>query len=118
MAYRELKNAGMDVDEFLNRLMQNESLVKLFVKKFIEDKTYASLTAALDARDSSAAEGASHTLKGVCGNLSLKALFLLFTEQVKLIREGDIDGAVAMMEKIAPTYENAIAHMQEWLKSA
>ena len=43
--------------------------------------------------DKDAALAASHTLKGVCGNLSMTALFDLLTRQVAAFRAGDWEGA-------------------------
>ncbi len=116
MNYDELINAGMDVEDFLSRIMKNAALVKMFVKKFTEDKTYSMLKAAVDGgADIKALEEISHTLKGVCGNLSLRALFTLLTEQVRLLREGNLSGAIALMPSIDSEYKNAIEHMNVWL---
>ena len=60
---------------------------------------------ALERGDSEGAVSASHALKGVCGNLSMTRLHQRFTDQVAALRRGDLDGARAMMERIAPAYE-------------
>ncbi len=111
----ELLAAGMDVNDFLARLMQNESLVSLFVRKFLEDQNYSMLCRAVEERDMALMESASHTLKGMCGNMSLKTLFILLQKQVMLIRKCDTEGAVAVMQEITPAYEQAAHHMQLWL---
>ena len=41
----------------------------------------------------------------MCGNLSLRRLFLLFTRQVAAFRSGDYEAAAAQMEEIAGAYE-------------
>ncbi len=115
MNYTKLTQAGMNVDEFLKRLMGNERLVTLLIKKFIVDENFKNLKAAFAAGEEKGAEMASHTLKGMCGNLSLTELYELFSEQVKAIRGGEFERAGEMMEAIAPKYETAIALMGEWL---
>ncbi len=102
--------------EFLERLMQNKALVPVFVKKFLEDTNYEKLVLAIQKNDKEAAESACHTLKGVCGNLSLKTLFGMFQEQLTYFRAGEYEKAVEMMGAISLEYYNAVTHMQAWIE--
>ncbi len=113
--YEKLTLAGMDVDGFLKRLMGNASLIKVFVEKFISDHTFSKLSSSFKERDYHQAEIASHTLKGVCGNLSLNLLYSLFTEQVNLIRGGEYEKAESMMENLTDIYSKTTAIMSDWL---
>ncbi len=113
---KELQLAGMDVASFLARIMNNEALVKLFVKKFVEDSNFALLEQAVEAGDLQAATSACHTLKGMCGNMSLTRLFELLQLQLAAFRGGENDKAVAMMTEIVPLYQTAISHMKAWLE--
>ncbi len=113
----ELVLAGMDVEDFLARIMNNEALVSLFVSKFVADGSYGALCAAIAEGDMKAAEFACHTLKGMCGNLSLGRLFDLFVAQLALFRAGRGEEAVAMMADIAPAWEDALVHLRAWLAS-
>ncbi len=115
MEDEELVFAGIDMPELLTRLMQNKNLVRVFIKKFLEDKTYDALRAAVKEGDAKQMEFTSHTLKGMCGNLSLKTLYSLFSEQVRLLRAGETEKASAMMSAISEEYDNSIAHMGKWL---
>ena len=63
--------------------------------------------------DAEAALAASHTLKGVCGNLSMTALFDLLTRQVAAFRAGDWEGAVALLEQIDQAYARVTAAIRE-----
>ncbi len=114
--FDKLIAAGIDTDALLKRLMGNTSLVRVFVSKFTEDKTFLALEDAFGKKDMKAAEMASHTLKGVCGNLSLALLYKLFSEQVDLIRKNEHAKAFEMMGEIHPVYESAIMNMREWLE--
>ncbi len=115
MSYEQLTAAGIHVEELMNRLMGNGSLIRLFVCKFMEDQNYANLRAAFAEGDMKKAEYASHTLKGMCGNMSLDTLYGLFSKQVNLIRRGEYAAAEGMMGDIHAAYATAITHMQAWL---
>ncbi len=111
----ELRLAGMDLPDLLRRLMGNEKLVGLFVKKFLEDGNYLQLQTAVARGDWAAAEHASHTLKGMCGNLSLKELFGLFDRQVRHLRAGETQQAAGMMTEITAAFEASAGHLKAWL---
>ncbi len=103
-----LINGGIDVDGILRRCMGSEALVMRLLKKFPADATYARLKEAFAENDAQRAVEASHTLKGVCGNLSVSELFALVDRQVIALRGGDMAGAAAMMQDIARAYEKAV----------
>ncbi len=107
--------AGMDPEDLMKRLMGNGKLIRLFVEKFLADTNYEKLTAAMAAEDWAAAESASHTLKGMCGNLSLTTLYPLFTEQVRRLRAGERAEAAAMMPEIVAAYEITTNALRRWL---
>lgn len=97
-----LEAAGIDVDEALERMMGSEALLERLLGKFLEDRNFPALREALDDGDTDRAVTAAHTLKGVCGNLSMTELYRLFTDQVAALRRGDLEGARAMMARIVP----------------
>lgn len=104
-----LKEAGIDVTAALERFMGNESLLERFLKKFLDDTNYEKLAEAIDAGQQEAALTASHTLKGISGNLSMTGLFSLLSEQVSAFRADDWDRAVELMPEITKTYETLSA---------
>lgn len=104
-ARARLEAVGIDVEGALERFMGNELLLERFLKKFLEDTNYAKLKEALDTGDREGAITASHTLKGVCGNLSMTELFACLTQQVQLLRDGDEAGAAALMPAISRSYD-------------
>ena len=109
-AWRDrLEAAGLDTAQALERMMGSEALLERLLDKFLEDGNFAALTAALEAGDAAGAVQAAHTLKGVCGNLSMTELYRLFTGQVEALRGGDLDGARAMMGEISPAYQAVTA---------
>ena len=108
-----LAAAGVDVDAALARMMGSEALLMRLLKKFLDDANYAKLQDAVARSDAEAALAASHTLKGVCGNLSMPALFDLLTRQVAAFRAGDWEGAAALLAEIAPAYARVVDAIRE-----
>ena len=105
---KRLSEANINVDSALERFMGNEALFERFLNKFVTDENYKKLTEAIAANDKEAALTASHTLKGVSGNLSMTVLFSLLTCQVESFRAGDWQGAVDMMPDITKAYNDII----------
>lgn len=102
-----LVEAGIDIDSALERMMGSEALLQRLFRKFLEDDNYRILTAAVENGDRQMALTASHTLKGMCGNLSCTRLYGLFAAQVDRMRSEDWDGAAGMMTEIREAYEAA-----------
>ena len=105
---KQLETAGIDVGQALERMMGSEALLERLLGKFPADQNFQKLCRALDCGDSEGAVSAAHTLKGICGNLSMTALFELFTKQVEALRRGDLTEAGRLMEEIRPAYEEAV----------
>ena len=105
--------AGIDVDAALERLMGSDALLERFLKKFLDDPNYEKLKAAQAAGDREGAVTASHSLKGVCGNLSMTELFDLLTRQVGLLRAADWAGAMALMPGVDRAYEETCRAIRE-----
>lgn len=108
MDKEKLKEVGIDIDSTLQRFMGNEALMEKFLLRFEEDKAYADLVEAVATQDAEKAVTASHTLKGVSGNLSMTELYALTTEQVRLLREEKIQEAFDMMPQIQAVYKKLV----------
>ena len=102
-----LTGAGIQVDEALERLMGSEALLERLLGKFLEDRNLAELTTALAEDRREDAFRAAHTLKGVCGNLSMTALFETLTAQVAEFRAGDWAAAAGRMPAVTRAYQQA-----------
>lgn len=99
-----LQAGGIEVDSALERMMGSEALLERLLGKFLEEPNYAALCAALERGEPAATAAAAHGLKGACGNLSMTALYGLFTRQVDALRAGELAEAERLMEEIAPAY--------------
>lgn len=105
----DLKNIGCDIDDGLNRFMQNSSLYEKMLRKFPESLSKVNLEKDFEDHNVENAISEAHTIKGVTGNLSITPLYVSYTEIVKLLREGNMDAAKAEYEKIKPTQEKVLS---------
>ena len=96
------------MDSALERMMGSEALLERFLTKFLADPNYDRLCRAVAYRDEAAALTAAHTLKGVCGNLSMTALFETLTAQVAEFRAGDWAAAAGRMPAVTRAYGEAV----------
>ena len=77
---------GGSYQEVAKRL-PSESLVKRFITKFPDDKSFAELSQAMAEGDRPRAFRAAHTLKGVSANLSLDQLLRSAVVLTELLRQ-------------------------------
>lgn len=110
---KQLTEGGVDVGSMLERCMGNEALLERLLKKFLADRSYAGLVGAFKAGDGAAALDAAHTLKGVCGNMSITGLFEQLARQVQALRGGDMAEAAGMMPEVTRRYEAAVQAIRQ-----
>ena len=110
---QKLEAAGVDVEGAIERFLGNMEMFHLFLKNFAEDMNYASLVEAVDAGDVQKAFTAAHALKGVCGNLSLIALYDVAFVITEDLREGNLDAARTKMPELEEEYKKVIALIGE-----
>lgn len=92
--------AGVDVDDCLNRFLNKDELFFRFMKKYLEDDNLERLKKAIDEKNVSDAFKAAHTLKGVAGNLSFASVLKPLVPFVEVLRAGSLDGAEEAYAKI------------------
>ena len=94
-----LRAFGANVDEGLQRCMNNESFYLRLVPMAVRDQGFERLDSALNSGDLDAAFEAAHALKGVLGNLSLSPLYEKISEITEHLRgREDIDYTPALAE--------------------
>ena len=84
---RRLVEAGIDVDDALARLMQNEGLLMRLLRAFLQDANFAQLQEALAKGDVSGAFTAAHTLKGFMKELCANGGSIFFSTHVLEVAE-------------------------------
>ena len=67
----DLRSFGANVDEGLNRCVNNEEFYLKMVKKAADDTSYEDLAKAIKEKDLDQAFEIAHALKGVLSNLAL-----------------------------------------------
>ena len=109
---------GGDYDDVISRL-RTEKLVQKFVLKFLNDPSYDNLCKALDEENYEEAFRASHTIKGVCQNLSFTKLYKSSHQLTEALRNGWSEEAGGLVEQVKADYEQtagAIRNLQKELE--
>lgn len=106
---QQLIEGGIDVNKALARFMNSDAMLTKYFTRFLEEKTYAELVAAIAADDRPKATMAAHTLKSVCGTLGCDRMYKQVVDQEAAMRAGNWDEAVAMMPAITEEYERICA---------
>ena len=94
---------GGDYDDVVRRLM-GEKLVRKFLLKFLDDKSYADLERTLSEGDYKEAFRAAHTLKGVCLNLGFTELYKVSAELTEVLRGRETAGSDALYAQVKEQY--------------
>ncbi len=101
--------AGVDLDSAMERFMGNEALLMRFLGKFSQDPNFGMLKEAMEGRRYEDAFKAAHTLKGLCGNLSLKNLFNVVDKEVEFLRCGNHKEAEEVFPEVVAEYEKTVS---------
>ena len=101
----ELFFAGVLVDEAIERCMGDAALYKKFLKTFPKDEKMEKLKDALETEDYKAAEFASHSLKGITGNLGFDGLYKKFSKITDDIRSGKYRALYREYEDVTVQYD-------------
>ena len=108
---------GGDYDDALGRL-RSERLVNKFVLRFLDDKSYDLLCAAMEAKNYEEAFRAAHTIKGICSNLSFTVLGRSSSELSEALRYGWTPGADELAERVKEDYRQTAAAIQAYREAA
>lgn len=95
-----LRNWGCNVDEALERFVNDEGLYCTCFNMFLVDATFEQLKEAVKNGDCKAAFEACHTLKGVGGNLSAGPLYTAICDLTERLRAENMENAEEHVEKI------------------
>jgi HPt (histidine-containing phosphotransfer) domain-containing protein len=110
MTARECYEAiGADYDAVLGRLIKEERVEK-FLKKVPEDPSYNLLCESIEKKNLKEAFRASHTIKGICQNLSLDRLGKVSEDLTELLRNAEeytpeIEAKFAILKEV---YEDMV----------
>ena len=105
----------------VEKRLPSVSLVRKFIIKFLDDDSYSKLCLAVQNGQREEAFRAAHTLKGVCGNLSLDKLYHSASELTELLRpEADAISleAAALFETVKLDYDLTALTIRTYLDAA
>lgn len=106
-------------EDVISRL-RTERLVQKFVLKFLEDDSYDLLIRSMESENYEEAFRASHTIKGMCQNLSFTQLGGSSAQLTEALRNGVTPEAPGLLETVKTDYEKtaeAIRAFQAGLSS-
>lgn len=105
----------IDLADALARLRGNKKIYKTLLLAFQKDKTLEQLKEQAARGDLAAAATSAHTLKGVAGNLSLKALYECALQAEAALKAGDtacLNALGGIWETTLQQIEGAIAGLE------
>lgn len=92
----------------MERFLNNEELLSSFLQKFSEDSSFPMYEAAMKEKRYEDAFKAAHTLKGLCGNLSLDGLFEVVSREVEFLRGGMYSEAEKFLPEVEKKYQETV----------
>lgn len=101
----KLFQAGVEVNEALERLGGDKELYDDLLVHFKESPRYANLLQAIEADDAAEAFQLAHALKGTAGNLGFALLFDALQPVVEALRSGDVELAKASLPAVEGAYD-------------
>ena len=116
MDYKEFYAAiGVNYETPLRRFGGSERLLKKYLGKMNDDKTFASLQAAMAGGDREEAFRAAHTLKGVALNLELTPLVGLSSELSEVLRNVETipPEAAPLYDQLSAAYDTTLEKLRQ-----
>lgn len=102
---------GGDYEGVVGRLY-SEQIVKKFLLKFLDDKSFETLTNSLKAKDFKEAFRAAHTIKGVCQNLGFTEFLVSSSAMTEALRNEVKEGYEELYEKVAADYNKTMTYLK------
>jgi HPt (histidine-containing phosphotransfer) domain-containing protein len=96
----QLRNWGCNIDEALERFVNDKELYCTCFNMFLADDSFERLKENIKNGDCKASFEACHTLKGVAGNLAAGPLYTVLCELTEHLRAGNLDDAEQHLETI------------------
>lgn len=113
MKLEELSNyIDINIEEGLARFSNFESFYIKYLKKFVEDETFTKLKQAVLNSNYQEIESYSHALKGVCGTLALKKLYLINSDLCNAIRNKNYDLIEQLFTQDINEYEKTVNYLK------
>jgi HPt (histidine-containing phosphotransfer) domain-containing protein len=105
------ENVYINIEEGLQRVLNNKLLFIRLLKKFMNETNLIALTEAINTDDLTKAKERVHTIKGIAANLSLTKLYVETQELEAKIKEGIADKV--MLQSVQETFDETIKQIQK-----
>lgn len=105
----ELIELGVDADQVIHRLGDNETIYLSICRKFKNDISYEMFVASMEAGDMNLACMYIHTLKGVAANLGFTRLSEICRAILEDLRSNDMLFLHKKLEELTEEYEKITA---------
>ena len=105
----------------VEKRLPSVSLIKKFITKFLDDKSFHELCHAMQSGQPVEAFRAAHTLKGVSANLGFDRLLASAGNLTELLRQKTDAipaGAALLLEEVERDYESTVSAIRSYLDSA
>ena len=105
---------GGNYDEVVSRLRTDERIAR-FLQKVVDDGSYKLLCDSIETGNVDEAFRAAHTLKGVCGNLSITRFGESSSALTEFLREKRVinDEMQPLLQKVKEDYELTISSIKQ-----
>ncbi len=104
-----LRKFGANVQEGLERCVNDEDFYLKMVNMTLEDGCFERLSDSIRAGDQKAAFEAAHALKGVLANVALTPLYALASEITELLRAGQDADYPALLGQLLQKREELLS---------
>lgn len=116
MTVREFYDGiGVSADEVIGRFGGSEAMLERFLKKFLDDKTFEQLCAAMQSKDWDAVFAAAHTLKGLTGNFDFHGVREPAVKIVEQYRANNFDAIPPLFETLKAAYADLTEKLRAYL---
>ena len=96
-----------------SRMMGNQKLVEKFVRKFLDDPTYQQIEEAVEKMGYEEILRTTHTMKGIASNLEFTHLQQKSAKAVDMIRAGQQDEVLPVIDEIKKEYQKVVEQIQK-----
>lgn len=113
-----LAEQGCDMEDAKKRLLEDEDFLEQCIRMTALDPAFSELEQAIAAHASTEAFYAVHSLKGVFGNIGLTPLYLLATQIVEPLRNGELTPDVEVLcETLLTQQQQLLSLIEEYDQS-
>lgn len=104
----ELKIAGNDIEEYLDRFEQDEETCEMLTSMYAQDTQYDEYIDSLKNKDYPACREHIHNIKGAAANVGLSLLSQKAVEIMSCLDSGDYDKIDSLTEQLSQIYHSTM----------